>query len=366
MNRAEGDITILSFGDRLDYDEYKKFNRERRLFIKRGFDYVAVSYKNVLRARFPKIRTNKIIIFLFFPFHYWNKNIEYKDYKGIYGNRIFYKKFMNFWIKINDIINEHFSDKQILVINNPLLSGRYRDKQLIKLKLSRAGISNPRTYRTNRIQDIHNLLAQGSSLYLKVRYGSMGKGITYVSPLNWETNFNFKDNKIISRRSDHGWKFRYITGNNAFLNKLIKKDILIEKAVDTMILKRKRIDLRIYTFLKKVVYIYPKTNYPERITTNISQGAKGAPYILEFVPKKLIAKAKKLAIESARVLKLDLAGIDVMLDRNHKDVCIVDVNVFPGFPKRRTFNLTRAIIRELARADNKGRLRFEKSPSGKH
>jgi hypothetical protein len=45
----------------------------------------------------------------------------------------------------------------------------------------------------------------------------MGKGITYLSPLNWQTNFIFKDNRIISRRSDYGWRFRDITGNNAFL-----------------------------------------------------------------------------------------------------------------------------------------------------
>ena len=362
MKRAKRDITILSFDDRLDFDEYKKFDQEKALFIKRGFDYANVSYKNVLKAKFPKIKTKRLIIFLFFPFAYWNKNIEHKHYQGIYGNHIFYKKFMHFWTKINDIINKHFSNKEVLIINNPLLSGRYRDKHLIKLRLCEAGISNPRQYHTTRTRDIYNLLAKGSSLFLKVRYGSMGKGITYLSPLNWQTNFNFKEGKIISRRSDHGWKFRDITGNSDFLSKLIKnkKDILIEEAVDSLILDRQRVDLRIYTFLKKIIYIYPKINDPERITTNISQGAKGAPYILESIPKKLVAKAKKVAIKTAMVLNLDLAGIDVVLDRNHKDISIIDVNVFPGFPKRKTFNLTRSIIKELVQLDNKGKLRFGK------
>ena len=358
MKIANRDITILSFGDRLDYDEYKKFNLEKASFVRGGFDYATVSYKNVLRGRIPKISTKKLIIFLFFPFDYWNKNIEHKDYRGIYGNRLFYKKFMHFWSKINKIIKRHFSNKKILIINNPILSGKYRDKQLIKFKLSRAGVPNPRLYHTTRTRDIYNLLARGSNLFLKARYGSMGKGITYMNSSNWQTNFRFKDNRIISRRSDRGWRFRDITGNNAFLIKLIKNDILIEEAID-LILKRRRIDLRIYTFCKRDVYIYPKTNFPEKITTNISQGGKGDPHVLKFIPKKLVSKAKTTALKAVRALNLDLAGVDILLDRNLKDVYIVDVNVFPGFPKRRTFNLTKSIIKDLVQLDNQGRLRFE-------
>lgn len=354
------DITILSFGDKLDYDEYKKFNEEKASFIKRGFDYATVNYKNVLKDKIPKIKTKKVIIFLFFPFDYWNKKIEHKHYRGIYGNRTFYKKFMRFWSEIDETIRKVFSDKEILIINNPLSSGKYRDKLLAKLGLSRAKIPNPRLYHITRSRDIHNLLAKGTSLFLKVRYGSMGKGITYLSSLIWETNFDFNDGKIISRRSDHGWEFKDITGNNAFLRRLIKKDILVEKAIDPLILKRKRIDLRIYTFGKKAIYVYPKTNYPEKVTTNISQGARGDPHILKSISKQLVTKAKRVAVKTAKALNLDLAGIDVVLERNHKDVYIIDVNVFPGFPKRRTFNLTKSIIKELVQLDNAGNLRFEK------
>ena len=352
MKSKKRDITILSFGDKSDYDEYQKLNQERALFIKNGFDYATVNYKDVLRGRLPKIETSRLIIFLFFPFNYWNKNIEHKYYRGIYGNRFFYHKFMHFWNKVNAAINEHLFDKELLVINNPLLSGKYRNKQLIKLKLSSARIPVPRSYRTSNNKDIHNLLSKGVSLFLKPSYGSMGKGITYLSQVNWQTNFNFKDNRIISRRSDHGWKFRDVTGNNAFLSKLIKKDILIEEAIDHPVLRKRKIDLRIYVFFRKVIYIYPKTNHPERVTTNISQGGKGAPHILKFLPKQLIEKSKRAAINAAQVLNLDLVGVDVVFSRDLKDVYIVDVNIFPGYPKRRTFNLARVMIKELARLDN--------------
>ena len=53
-------------------------------------------------------------------------------------------------------------------------------------------------------------------------------------------------------------------------------------------------------------------------------------------------------------------GMDIMPDRNQKDVYILDVNVFPGFPKRKTFKLARAIIDELQRLLKEGGLRFEK------
>lgn len=360
MNRKKRDITILSLGDGLDYDEYQKFNREKYSFLREGFDYHAINYKNLLKGKTPKINTKKVIIFLFFPFNYWNKNIEHKHYQGIYGNHIFYKKFMHFWSEINTAIKKFCSNKEILVVNDALISGKCRDKLLIKHKLSKSGIPNPRLHHIIRTGDIYNLLAKGRSLYLKPRYGSMGKGITYLSPLNWQTNFSFKDNKILSRRSDFGWKFRDVTGNNAFLKRLIKNDILIEEAVDSLILKRKRVDLRMYTFLKKVIYIYPKTNYPEKITTNISQGAKGAPHILRFIPKHLLDKAKRMAVKSAMILNLDLAGIDVVIDRDHKDVHIIDVNAFPGFPKRRTFNLAKSIIAQLVRLDNKADITFKR------
>ena len=356
MEKKKRNITVLALGDWFDYDEYKKFNKEKRFLINRGFDYVTVNYTRVLKGKIPRVKTKKVIVFLFFPFNYWNKNIEHKNYRGIYGSRTFYKKFTHFWVKINKIINEHFSNKEILFINNPILSGRYRDKRLINLIFAHAKIPVPRRHQTTHTRDIYSLLAKGCSLFLKPRYGSMGKGITHLSWSNWQTNFQFQDNKIISRRSDYGWHFRDITGDRGFLRQLIKHDILIEEAVDSLIIKRRKFDLRVYIFFEKVLYIYPKTNEPVEITTNISQGGKGDPSFVQFIPKKLLDKAEKIAVKAAQSLKLDLAGIDIVLDRHLKDVYIVDVNVFPGFPKRKTFNLSRSIIKELVHLDNKGEL----------
>lgn len=354
------DITILAIGDRRDYDSYKKFNKERRLFLKKGFDYATLNYKQLLAGKIPDIQTRNVVLFLFFPFCYWDKYIEHKDYRGIYGNMIFFKKFFRFSENLNKIIKKALSDKEIFFINNPLSCALYRDKLEVKKKLKASGISIAKLYKTTHIRDIKTWLNNGHSFFVKPRCSSMGKGITFLSWSDWETNFIFKNNKIISKRSDHGWKFRDITGNNAFLGQLLKEDVFIEKEIDTLILNKMKVDLRVYTFFNKVLYIYPRKNHPDKVTTNITQGGKGDPNLLNILPKHLVIKAKKIARKTSKAMGFNLAGVDVILDHNLKDVYVVDVNAFPGFPKRRTFNLTQYMARELVRLSNKGGLHFEK------
>ena len=61
MKKTKRDITILALDDKLDYDEFKKFNQEQYSFMKRGFDYAAVNYKNILKGKFPEIKTKRLI-----------------------------------------------------------------------------------------------------------------------------------------------------------------------------------------------------------------------------------------------------------------------------------------------------------------
>ena len=360
MGKINKQITVLTVGDRADYDSFKKFHKEKNLILESGFEYVTTSYKKLLTKGAPRIETEKVIIFLFFPFYYWNKNIEHKNYKGIYGSKAFYRKFIHFWGKVDSTIRKSLRGKSVFFANPPQLCGLYRDKLKVLKKFSQAGIPTPRSYRISRTSQIENLLGKGQSFFLKPRYGSMGKGITFLGLSNWKTNFVFKNNKIISRKSDRGWKFRDITGNRKFLSKLIKKDILIEQAINSMLFKNMKIDMRIYTFFNKVLYVYPRRNKVSRITTNISQGAKGDSSILKKIPKHLVRKAKKIAENAPKALGLNLAGMDVMVDRNLKDLYVVDVNLFPGFPKRRTFKLARYVIEELARLNRKSKLCYEK------
>ena len=353
------EITILAIGDKIDRDSYIKFDCEKSSFVRHGFDYVTTDYKRFLRGKIPKVKTKKIIVFLFFPFAHWNKYIEHKNYRGIYGNRTFWRKFSRFWNMVENKVKKEFSDKQILFVNNPHFCAAYRDKLTVIRKLSEFHIPQPKLYKISGVKEIQNKLARGHELFLKPQYGSMGKGITFLSQSNWETNFTFKDNKIISRRSDHGWKFSDITGNHKFLRQLLKKDILIQEAVDPPILRGDRMDLRIYTFFNKVIYVYPRTNAPDKVTTNISQGGRGDPGLLRILPDYLISKAKREAERVSDALNIGLGGIDIIPDRNSKEVYVIDVNVFSGFPKRKTFNLARCLAGELAELNHSGKLCFK-------
>ena len=353
-------ITIFAIGDKADHDSYRKLHREKDFILRSNFDYVNADYEKFLTVGAPLIKTEKVIIFLFFPFKYWNKSIEHKDYKGIYGSRVFFNKFSRFWKSVNKAINKSLKGKDVFFVNAPELCGLYRDKMEVSKKFLRAGIPNPKIYGISRVKDADKLLEKGENLFLKPRYGSMGKGITFLSWENWQTNLDFKNGKIKSRRSDHGWKFRNITGNRKFLSQLLSKGVMVEKAIDPLVFKQMKVDMRIYSFFNKVVYIYPRKNSADKITTNISQGARGDPGILQKLPKASVERVRAMASDASRALGLNFVGLDVMIDRSLKNMYVLDANVFPGFPKRKTFNLAREIITELAGLAKRGKLHFGK------
>ena len=290
MVKIKDRITILAVGDGPDRDTYRKFHKEKPFILKAGFDYRTVSYKRLLAQGTGPFKTEKIIIFLFFPFLYWNEFIEHKNYKGVYGNRAFYEKFIRFWAKADKALRDSLSEKQVAFVNPPLLCGLYRDKLTVAKRFLHTNISSPKLYKISRAVEIRDLLEKGRSFFVKPRYGSMGKGITFLSWSNWQTNFTFKNGRIVSRVSDRGWKFRDITEEKGFLKELLRKDVLIESAVDSLLLKKTRVDLRVYTFFGKVIFVYPRRNRSDAITTNISQGAKGDPNILKELPRNLVKK----------------------------------------------------------------------------
>ncbi|MFH0836521.1 MAG: hypothetical protein V1870_00155 [Candidatus Aenigmatarchaeota archaeon] len=120
------DVTVLAVGDKKDWDSYIKLDENKNRFIGQGFDYKTTNYTRVLKGNVVKIHTKKIIILLFFPFQYWNKHIEHKKYKGIYGNKIFYRKFRVFWKTLYKKLSENYPNKEIIYVNHPFLCAAYR------------------------------------------------------------------------------------------------------------------------------------------------------------------------------------------------------------------------------------------------
>ena len=340
--------TLLAIGDRQDFDTFMKFRRQRRFFSKSCISPKSVSYFSLLKGEMPKVKTKEIIIFPFFPFEYWDKYIEPKNYKGVYGNKNFFIKFEKFWSMMGKKIKGYYPDKKITYVNPLNNLAIDRDKELTKEIVSRSGVLVTKKFLTRKVNDALELLDKGYKLFIKVRFGSMGKGITYLEKGKWMTNFRFRNGKIVSKKSDYGWTFIDITNKKGFLKEILKEDIIIEEAINPLLIKGRKFDLRLYVFKNKILYTYGRSNDAKSVTTNISQGAIGEkPSFINTLPKKQLEFANKSAVKSIKALGLNFGGVDIMLCSDRKSAMFIEVNAFPGFPKIKRYNLSRFLIKEL-------------------
>ena len=342
--------TLLAVGDRKDWDSYLKFYRQRRFLSKCGCSFVTADYDAVLNGDLPEIPSETVIIFLFFPTVYWDRHIEPRSYPGVYGNRRFYAEFKRFWTMVAAKLRRRYGDKRIRFVNCPRNIPAERDKKLTREMLAAARVATPRSYRTTSTRTILRLLSEGTRLFIKVRYGSMGKGVTYLEERKWRTNFTFRAGRILNRHSDYGWKFRNVTGNENFLRELLKQDVVIEEAVPHWLIRGAHFDLRALVFFGKILYMFPRSNAAQNVTTNVSQGAKSQTMsFLSGIRKDLIRKAERTAVRAVRALGLNFAGVDIMLDPRRQLPVVIELNGFPGFPKVRRFDLAGSLMAEIGK-----------------
>ena len=311
---------------------------------KRGIGVIFITYDDVIHKRLPNISAKRVDVILFFPYNYWNSEVErYDKDKRIYGDIDFGSDYIRYLLRVDKTLKRRYRAKDLRFVNPPRGCIVDRDKLETYRQLKRAGIKSPHIYSVKRVSDVDKLTAKGNILYVKPRFGAMGKGITYIDKNGIYTNFLFRSNAIISRPYDYNWKPVKVSHKDrgVFLKILIDRGFIFQAEVRPLVYKRRKFDIRVYTAYNKVPYLYAKSAPDSSFITNWSQGGRieKMPFLRACLDKKEIDKVKRVALQAAKTINLKFAGVDVIIDKNTRDMHVLEIQSFPGY--ERGFKLMR-------------------------
>ena len=88
--------TVLVLGDESDWESYNRFCEQLQKHHSKKLNWVNDKYSLLEKNDLTLIESDMLIIYLFFPFTYWDKHVEKEGYKGGYGNVDFYNEFRAF------------------------------------------------------------------------------------------------------------------------------------------------------------------------------------------------------------------------------------------------------------------------------
>ena len=223
-------------------------------------------------------------------------------------------------------------------MNSPEASVLDRDTEECKKFFKRHKIPIAKSYDVKSLKDIEQVLERDISLYIKPRFGSMGKGISYLSNGLLITNFLFQKGKVISHPFDCNWRFHEImkeADRNTFLKVMIAHGFIFEEAIDPPVHKGRRSDFRVYCIYGKVPYYYVRSTPAVSLVTNWSQGGKieQKREFTKYIPEAKLRKVRSLACKVARNLQMNFAGVDIIFSKDYKKIYVLEAHSFPGYEK---------------------------------
>ncbi len=267
-------------------------------------------------------------VMLCFPYSLWSYLVEKENV--LYGVREFGYSIRNLAEMLNDMTERRFPDARY--VNRPLSILLERDKLKAKNLLSDKGVVVAQDIQKD-IDAVLQQVEQGNSVYVKARYGSMGKGITYVSRDIWTTNFMYDGKRIWNHDHDAGWKEIDITGDKEFISRMLEEDVVVEKGVVNSKTNGLKFDLRARVLFGEAdpADAYGRgTN--ENSITNIVQGARmmSLEEMERYVPREKIEEGVEVIRRSAGILGLNYAGGDILFEGDRFDPVFIEINSFPG------------------------------------
>jgi len=187
-----------------------------------------------------------------------------------------------------------FDSVDVYSLNSASAISKSRDKLFSTQLFSKHGINIPITGFANSPIDTNDLIkmVNGAPLIIKLLESTQGKGVVLA-----ETNKAAES--VI----------------NAF--KSLHTNILVQEFIKEAGGK----DIRCFVIDGKVIASIQRSAKPGEFRSNIHQG--GTASIV-----KITAEERKLAIKAAKILKLDVAGVDII--RSNKGPLLLEVNSSPG------------------------------------
>jgi glutathione synthase/RimK-type ligase-like ATP-grasp enzyme len=289
------------------------------------------AFENIIHLSFKELMTiEKTIdanagVILFFPYMLWNKFVETSN--ELYGVRGFRENISKLKNNICEKLEQVFP--KAFYVNKPNVFALERDKIETKNFLDRHFISVVPEV-SKEIPMIMNELKKGNCIYIKVRYGSMGKGITRLEEGKWLTNFRYDNGEIKNHPCDFEWRTTDVTNNYSFLQKLLLEDVLVEKGVETPKELGSKFDIRGVFVYGKLAELYGRaSNNP--LITNLSQGGDCLEVndLIDMIGIDKLSEAVQEMYNANWVFGTNLLGVDLTFDKKLNPY-VMEVNSFPG------------------------------------
>jgi ribosomal protein S6--L-glutamate ligase len=184
------------------------------------------------------------------------------------------------------------------VLSRSIAITRARDKLRSMQVLAKYGVDIPKTVVSRNTADIDDLLEQLGTMpvIIKLANGTHGNGVILA------------ETKKSAKSTMQAFFLTYNDGVSILLQEFIKESA--------------GTDIRAFVVGSKVVASMQRRSLDDDFRSNLHKGGEGTPI-------KLTPQEEKLAINAARAMGLNVAGVDIM--RSARGPLVLEVNASPGF-----------------------------------
>lgn len=201
---------------------------------------------------------------------------------------------------------------------------RARDKLRSAQILVRHGVSIPKTVFSRNATDIDSLIEQvgGVPVIIKLARGTHGNGVVLI------------ESKKMAKSALQALYLMNEDGTN-----LLVQEFIGESAGT---------DIRAFVVGSEVVASYQRKSLDDDFRSNLHRGGEGSQ-------TTLTEREKRAAVKAAKVLGLEIAGVDMM--RSKRGPLVIEVNASPGFgiEKITGINVAEKIIEHIEKNASKKR-----------